>query len=89
MKIIEGTAMVVTFTLSYLIAEFSQFSRSLLCVETCDFEFGLNKEKCYWTQDTKDDFDWKREHSGLVLYDVRPNTDHTLRKHYGKLFLHW
>jgi len=51
--------------------------------ETCDFEFGLSKGKCIWTQDKTDDFDWKREYSSIVRVDVRPVTDHTLRNQYG------
>ena len=59
----------------------------LFCfLETCDFEFGLSKGKCIWTQDKTDDFDWKREYSSIVRVDVRPVTDHTLRNQYGRLF---
>jgi hypothetical protein len=42
----------------------------------CDFE----KDTCFWTQDTGDNFDWTRGYGYTWSYQTGPGRDHTLCK---------
>ena len=52
--------------------------------EMCNFEYGLGKETCHWTQDKSDDFDWTVNLQPPQVSSTGPHTDHTLRPENSK-----
>ena len=53
--------------------------------EVCNFEYGLDKEACYWTQDQADDFDWTISLRSYAAVGTGPFTDHTFRPRKGEM----
>ncbi|XP_065059399.1 enteropeptidase-like isoform X4 [Rhopilema esculentum] len=58
-------------------------TRGMSGTKTCDFEYTLGKERCHWSQDSSDDFDWTRHSGRPPTYSSGPSTDHTFRNRTG------